>query len=76
MEMITVCYLVENCFQESLNRSLVNGKNPTHLLLGTLEFDVWQKMEDHMPSLAHAQVAFYGLNVRRMKHPGVAVLSG
>lgn len=86
MEMTEGFSRVNACFHEAANLALMNGRSPYRILFGPEEFTAWENMvksQDHvykgpMCWVNTTQIEanfFYGLPVRRMAHPGVAVLS-
>lgn len=67
---------VNECFLEAKNQALMDGRWPTKILLGPDEFEAWNitvKMNpDFKPGVDYT---FEFFPVRRMAHPGVAVVT-
>lgn len=76
---------VNQCFHRSWNTALMNGMQPTIALFGPEEFEEWENMKKMQTFMfkgpviwlnaASIESTFCGLIVRRMPHPGVAILT-
>ncbi len=76
MEMTKEFSRVYGMFEEAKNQALMNGRWPNKILLGPDEFEAWDttvKMNpDFKPGVDYT---FEFFPVRRMSHPGVAVVT-
>ncbi len=72
---------VNEMFHEARNHMLMNGSSPYLVLFGPEEFAAWKDMLNNQTytvndsKYASVEPRFWGIVVRRMKHPGVAIKS-
>lgn len=72
---------VNEMFHEARNHVLMDGRSPYLVLFGPEEFAAWTDMLNNYPhtvkdpSLVGTESRFWGIVVRRMSHPGVAIKS-
>jgi hypothetical protein len=72
---------VNEMFHEARNHVLMNGRSPYLVLFGPEEFAAWEDMLNNHPytvkdsKYVGVEPRFWGIVVRRMGHPGVAIKS-
>lgn len=88
MEMTEEFSRVHEMFEKAKNHALIDGKTPIKALFGPEEFAAFLnyiKIQDYvskgvqgMPQwlgVTQFEVTFHGLPIRRMAHPGVAIVT-
>lgn len=81
MEMTKEFSRVCNCFHEGIWLALSENKRPVKALFGPWEFGVWKQVINSNPHntdkvlKGYDDFCFDGVPIRRMAHPGVAVVT-